>query len=95
MHKTRATTFTLVVDDFAIKIMNENDADHIINILRKDYTIAVDREATKYIGLTIVWDYKNDEVHMHMPGYLEKAMMRFKSTTCQAKYRTHHTNTSK
>ena len=32
----------------------------------------------KYIGLTIEWDYDNGKVHMHMQGYLGKAMTRFK-----------------
>jgi hypothetical protein len=78
MHDTRATTFTLVVDDFAIKVMSAEDEDHLINVLRKDYIITVDREATKYIGLTIEWDYDDGKVHIHMPGYLDKAMTRFK-----------------
>jgi hypothetical protein len=46
-HETRPTTFTLVVDDFTIKIMSEDDANHLMNILKKDYTTTVDREATK------------------------------------------------
>jgi hypothetical protein len=70
MHETRPTIFTLVVNDFAIKIMSEDDANHLINILKKDCTITVDREAMKYIGLTIEWDYNYGKVHMHMPGYL-------------------------
>ena len=77
-HETKPTTFTLVVDDFAIKILNDEDEEHIISVLRKDYIITVDREATKYIGLTINWDYENRKVHMHMPGYLSRAMTRFK-----------------
>ncbi len=80
-HERRPTTFTLVVDDFAIKIMNKTDVYHLINILKKDYTITVDGEATKYIGLTIEWDYENGKVHMHMPEYLAKAMIRFKHET--------------
>jgi hypothetical protein len=52
-HETRRTTFTLVVDDFAIKIMSENNAEHLIKALRKYYQITVDKEATKYIGLTV------------------------------------------
>jgi hypothetical protein len=48
-HETKQTTFTLVVDDFAIKIMNEQDAEHLIKALKKYYQITVDREATKYI----------------------------------------------
>jgi hypothetical protein len=77
-HETRLTTFTLVVDDFAIKIMSKNDTDHIINIPKN---MTVDREATKYIGLTIEWDYENGKVHMHMPGYLAKATTCFKHET--------------
>jgi hypothetical protein len=57
-YETRPTIFTLVVDDFAIKIMSKNDADHIINVLKK---LTVDREATKYIDLTIEWDYENEK----------------------------------
>jgi hypothetical protein len=48
-HETRRTTFTLVVDNFAIKIMGENNAEHLIKALRKYYQITVDKEATKYI----------------------------------------------
>ena len=77
-HESRPMTFTLVVDDFAIKVMSAEDKKHIIDVLRKDYIITVDREATKYIGLTIYWDYVGGKVHIHMPGYLDKAMMRFK-----------------
>jgi hypothetical protein len=47
-HETRPTTFTLAVDNFAIKIMNKNDTDNLINVMKNDYTITVDREATKY-----------------------------------------------
>jgi hypothetical protein len=76
-HVTRSTTFTLVVDDFAIKVLSEDDENHIINALKQDYIITVDRDATKYIGLTIEWDYQDGKVHIHMPGYLDKAMTRF------------------
>ena len=77
-HETRPITFTLVVDDLTIKVLSEDDANHITNVLRKDYTITVDTEATKYIGLIVEWDYDNGKVHTHMPGYLGKAMTRFK-----------------
>jgi hypothetical protein len=80
-HDTRPTTFTLVVDDFAIKVMSDDDTNHLINVLKANYTITVDEEATKYIGLTIKWDYDNGKVHIHMPGYLEKAMTKFKHET--------------
>jgi hypothetical protein len=46
-------------------------------MIRKYYPMTVDEEATKYIGLTIQWDNTNRKVHTHMPGYLDKAFVRF------------------
>jgi hypothetical protein len=80
-HETRPTTFTLAVDDFIMKIISEKDADHLINVLKKHCIITVDKEATKYIGLAIKWDYAKGKVHTLMPGYLPKMMMRFKHET--------------
>ncbi len=58
-HKTRPICFCLVVDDFAVKYVNQEDADHLIKAIQKHYPMTVDTAATKYIGLTIEWDYKN------------------------------------
>ncbi len=55
--------------------MSEKDADHIINALKKYYTITMDKDAAKYIGLTIDWVYENRKVYMSMPGYLAKEMI--------------------
>ncbi len=76
-HKTRPICFCLVVDDFSVKYVNRADADHLINTIRKYYLMTVDEDATKYIGLTIQWDYTNRKAHIHMPGYLDKAFIRF------------------
>ncbi len=77
MHKTRKIYFTLVVNNFAIKYTKLEDAQHLIDALKKDYTITIDWDATKYIGigLTIEWDYSKGKVHVHMPGYLPKALL--------------------
>jgi hypothetical protein len=77
-HQTRNTCFTFIVDNFAIKYTKMEDAKHLINALQKDYTITVDWDTINYIGLTIEWDYKNRKVYAHMPGYLSKALLRFK-----------------
>ena len=31
----------------------------------------------EYIGFTLEWDYINKEVHLFMPSYVQKALMRF------------------
>jgi hypothetical protein len=43
--------------------------------------MTVDKGAAKYIRLTIEWDYTNRKVHIHMSGYLQKALMRFNHET--------------
>jgi hypothetical protein len=80
-HKTRPICFALVVDDIAVKSVNKEDAEDLINAIKKYYPLTVDKEATKYIGLTIEWDYTNRKAHIHMPGYLQKALTRFKHET--------------
>jgi len=76
-HDKRAITFCLIVDDFAIKYTQKEDFEHLLSVLKKDYTATEDWDATKYLGLTIKWDHNNRKVHLWMPGYIEKALIRF------------------
>ncbi len=89
-HEMRNTCFTLVVDNFAIKYTNMEDAKQLIDALQKDYTITVDWNATKYIGITIEWDYKTQKVYTHMPGYLSKALLLFKHDVPKTKQNSPH-----
>ncbi len=84
-HKTRKICFTLVVDDFAIKYTSMKDAQHLIDALKQDYIITIDWDTTKYIRLTLEWDYKNRKVYAHMPGYIQKALLGFKHQTPKTK----------
>jgi hypothetical protein len=71
----RKIWFTLVVNDFATKYTNVDDAQHLISVLQMDYIVMIGRDATKYIGLTVEWDYAIHKVYAHMPGYLSKALI--------------------
>ena len=77
-HDTRPILFSLVVDDFGVKYVREEHADHLNMVLKKNYDISTDEEGTKYCGLTLDWDYENQQVHLSIPGYVEKALQRFK-----------------
>jgi hypothetical protein len=89
-HETKKTCFTLVIDDFTIKYTSMEDAQHLIDALKQDYTITIDWDATKYIGLTLEWDCKNQKVYAHMPGYIQKKLLRFKHQTPKAKQNSMH-----
>ena len=45
-------------------------------MLRQDYKIEEDWEGTRYLGITLDWDYTKCKVHLSMPGYVEKAQAR-------------------
>ena len=49
--------FSLKVDDFGVKYVVKDHADHLIRILQEQYKISKDWSGTKYDGLTLDWDY--------------------------------------
>jgi hypothetical protein len=60
-HKTRPIAFALVVDDFAVKHTNQDDAKHLITTLEKMYICSTDcigtpaqacRILSRLVGLT-------------------------------------------
>ena len=93
-HTTRPILFSLVVDDFAVKYTRKEDAEHLLNALKKEYIASEDWEGTKYLGLTIEWNYEDGQVHLWMPGYVSKALLRFEHKKKQTKFRTHHIPTT-
>jgi hypothetical protein len=80
-HAWRPISFTLVVDDFGIKYVGKEHAEHLISVLKQDYEIDTDWEGTRYLGLTLDWDYTERQVHLSMPGYIAKALLRFAHPT--------------
>ena len=77
-HDWRPIFFSLCVDNFGIKYVDRQHAQHLIYALKEDYTIPQDWAGTQYIGLTIDWDYEKQEVNISMTGYIEDALTRFK-----------------
>ena len=77
-HNTRATIFTLVFDDFAIKYASKQDADHLLQALCNKYTISTDWDAFLYIGITLDWNYTTRHVDLSLPKYFARALHKFK-----------------
>ena len=76
-HDTRPICFSLVVDDFGVKYVGEEHAQHLLSVVRQYYTCSCDWEGERYCGLTLKWDYAGRKVHLTMPNYVAKALMRF------------------
>lgn len=76
-HHTRPILFSLVVDDFGVKYIDKNHAEHLVAALRDLYEVTLDWDGTRYLGLTLKWDYKQGTVDVSMPGYVAAALHRF------------------
>jgi hypothetical protein len=77
LHKTRSISFTLNVDDFAVKCVGKQHAEHLRNALLQTYELTTDWTATVYSGMTLKWDYKNRTCDISMPGYVSNVLSKF------------------
>jgi hypothetical protein len=76
-HDTRPISFSLVVDNFGVKYVGEENAQHLLDTVQNYYKCSCDWEGEQYCGLTIKWDYKGQKVHILMPGYVRMALTHF------------------
>eukprot|EP00804_Cyclotella_cryptica_P028785 CCRYP_018721-RB/>CCRYP_018721-RB protein AED:0.41 eAED:0.41 QI:0/0/0/1/0/0/3/0/816 len=76
-HIWRPIQFTLVVDDFGIKYIGDDHPQHLLKVLQEHYTVTTDWTGSRYIGITLDWDYDKHRVHLSIPGYVKKALSQF------------------
>jgi hypothetical protein len=77
LHKPRPITFSLVVDDFAVKYMGKHHADHLRNALLQSYELTTDWEAKVYSCMSLKWDYRNKTCDISMHGYISNVLSKF------------------
>ena len=76
-HDYRPIFFTLCVDNFGIKYVSPEHAEHLASILSKHYKCSHDWDGHWYLGMNINWDYMGGAVHVSMLEYVPEALMRF------------------
>jgi hypothetical protein len=76
-HNTRPISLLLVVDDFGVKYVGREHADHLMTCIKKNYNISSNWKGSAYYGLTLDWDYKNRTVDLSMPGYIKAALHKY------------------
>jgi hypothetical protein len=77
LHRTQPISFTLVVDDFAVKYVGKHHAEHLRNALLRSYELTMDWTETVYSGMTLKWDYKSRTCNISMPGYVSNMLSKF------------------
>ncbi len=76
-HELHPNTFSLLVDNFRVKYIREEKAQHLIQAAQKYYTCFFKKEGERCWGLAIEWDYSGKKVHLSMPTYVEKTLKWF------------------
>ena len=61
------------MDNFGVKYIGIDHAHHLIKTLNEHYQMSQDWKGEQYLGLTIKWDYPQQQVQLSMPGYCQKA----------------------
>jgi hypothetical protein len=70
--------FTLVVDDFGVKYVGKEHANHLIACITKSkYKLTEDWKGNLYCGITLDWNYKKKYVNVSMPGYIKKKLHKY------------------
>jgi hypothetical protein len=70
-------SFTLCIDNFGIKYVGREHVEHLSGILKEHYKCSQDWSGTRYLGMTIDWDYINKSVHVSMLNYVPELLIRF------------------
>jgi hypothetical protein len=76
LHKTRPISFSLGVDNFTVKYVGRQHADHLRNALLKTYELTTDWSGTVYSGMSLKWDYKHRICDISMPVYVSNVLIK-------------------
>ena len=68
----------LVVDDFGIKYVGQENAQHLIDALKEFYEVEIYWKGKLYCGISLDWHYDAKYVNISMPNYLHKQLIRYK-----------------
>ena len=59
----------LLLTILGIKYVGEDHSQHMLAVLQEHHKLSIHWSSTKFIGLTLDWDYANRAVHLSMPRY--------------------------
>jgi hypothetical protein len=70
----------LVVNDFGVKYVGRENAEHLHDALTDHYKTSVDWHGALYCGIKLTWDYLACTGDLSMPGYLAAALYKLQHT---------------
>jgi hypothetical protein len=73
--------FSLVINNFRVKYVDKQHADHIFSALKEHYKAAIELGGKLYSGLILHWDYNARTVDISMSAYVAAALHQFQHKT--------------
>ena len=81
-HQWWPITFCLVVDNFGVKYIGKEHAEHLIQCLHNHYQeVEIDWAGKRFCEIHLNWDYTNCTCNLSMPSYVEQALNKFQHPT--------------
>jgi hypothetical protein len=77
LHKIRPIAFSLIVDDFFVKYVGNENEEHLRNVLLRSYELTKDWGGKVYSDMSLKWDYKNRTCDISMLGYIANVLSKF------------------
>jgi hypothetical protein len=74
---THPISLTLVLNNFGIKYIKDNNIKHLIASLKTMYALTEDWTGDLYCGIALNCDYINRIVDISMPGYIKKKIQEY------------------
>jgi hypothetical protein len=65
------------VDDFTVKYVGKQHAEHLQNALLQTYELTTDWTAKVYSGIILKWDYDKKTCDISIPGYVSNILSKF------------------
>jgi hypothetical protein len=65
------------VDDFGVKYVGREHAEHLMECIKHNYNISSDWNDSVYCSLALEWDYNKCTVYLSMPGYIKAALHKY------------------
>jgi hypothetical protein len=77
-YATQSLAFSLVVDDFGIKYVGKEHANHLITCLKENCKLTKDLMGNLYCGITLNWNYHKLTLNIFMPKYINKPFFKYR-----------------
>ncbi len=77
-HPMSVFPHSLVINNFGVKYMGKEHADHLIKCSKEKYKLTEDWAGDLYCSISLTWDYAAQTLHISMQGHIKNQLLKNK-----------------